>query len=476
MILNKSKVKQGQQCIKALYLGVHKRYLAKYSKDSQKAFSVGNEIGLLARKKYPQGILISEFKNQEKLNSTTKALSKNLPIFEATFVGNKVLAQIDILRPREDKFWDVIEVKSGTSIKDEYLEDIAIQYYVLKTINFPIKNYFIWIVDKTSSEESTLFKEVNVTESLEVFLEKYPKLIENFLNILKKKQEPSVDIGSHCTFPYECPFKSYCWKKIPSKKTIFQIPNFSQKWQAYKEKIISIDDPKLEKYNLNPKLIKAIKEDTLWVDKEFFKNNLKNWTFPLSVLDLETYQKPLYDFSNTKPYQQIPFQASVSMLEKKDDKIKTLQYLHSTNTDPRLKLCEFIVSSIPASGTVLAYNKKFEIKVLEELSLLFPIHEKTLSSIINRMEDPWELLKAGLYHPEFSGSYSLKKVAPALLGDQRSYKHLDIKDGLEAQESYFKLLTLPEGVEKEDLKNKMISYCNADTENLILIYLFLIQF
>ena len=47
-----------------------------------------------------------------------------------------------------------------------------------------------------------------------------------------------------------------------------------------------------------------------------------------------------------------------------------------------------------------------------------------------------------VYYPAFLGSFSIKKVAPVLLGDQASYHHLEVGDGIEAMLSYQEMLNL----------------------------------
>ena len=42
-----------------------------------------------------------------------------------------MLVKVDILHRRRDGRWRLIEVKSSTSVKEEHLDDVAIQYRVL---------------------------------------------------------------------------------------------------------------------------------------------------------------------------------------------------------------------------------------------------------------------------------------------------------------------------------------------------------
>ena len=41
-------------------------------------------------------------------------------------------------------------------------------------------------------------------------------------DILAKDSVPDIDIGEHCSSPYDCNFKGHCWKHIP-QYSIFDI-------------------------------------------------------------------------------------------------------------------------------------------------------------------------------------------------------------------------------------------------------------
>lgn len=75
-----------------------------------------------------------------------------------------------------------------------------------------------------------------------------------------------------------------------------------------------------------------------------------------------------------------------------------------------------------------------------------------------------------VYYPGFLGSFSIKKVAPVLLGDQASYHHLEVGDGIEAMLSYQKILNLGSyDSRKREIKKSLLEYCKQDT--LLMVYL-----
>lgn len=59
-------------------------------------------------------------------------------IYEATFCYDGILIMVDILQNTKEGFI-INEVKSSTSLKDVYIDDCSLQYYVLSNLDYKIK-------------------------------------------------------------------------------------------------------------------------------------------------------------------------------------------------------------------------------------------------------------------------------------------------------------------------------------------------
>ena len=78
--------------------------------------------------------------------------------------------------------------------------------------------------------------------------------------------------------------------------------------------------------------------------------------------------------------------------------------------------------------------------------------------------DPLPIVRAHVYDRAFHGSFSIKSVAPALLGEQLSYEGMSVADGVQAQLGFMELIspkTAP--ARKAELKQAMLAYCTPDT-------------
>ncbi len=78
-----------------------------------------------------------------------------------------------------------------------------------------------------------------------------------------------------------------------------------------------------------------------------------------------------------------------------------------------------------------------------------------------------------MYHPRFEGSFSIKKVLPALV-DDLSYKGLEIADGDTAALKYLEMIdriaaidTLEQDPEIQAIRDHLWLYCQRDTEAMV---------
>src|SRR5215203_1431661 len=120
--LSKSKYISGLQCLKRVYLEVHHPQLATPPDLSTQAIlDMGTEIGELARRRFPGGVLVSAGHRQREaaLAQTAELILDPAvsAIFEGAFVHDGVLVRVDVLErvpPSDPPCWRLIEVKSST--------------------------------------------------------------------------------------------------------------------------------------------------------------------------------------------------------------------------------------------------------------------------------------------------------------------------------------------------------------------------
>ena len=129
-----------------------------------------------------------------------------------------------------------------------------------------------------------------------------------------------------------------------------------------------------------------------------------------------------------------------------------------------------MLEAIPQSGSIVVYHQTYEISRFKELARDFPEHAQAINDLIPRVVDLKKVIMDTVYYPAFMGSFSIKKVAPVLLGNQASYHHLEVSDGIEAMLAYQEMLNLSaHDLKKEKLFEDLLEYCKQDT--LLMVHL-----
>lgn len=128
-------------------------------------------------------------------------------------------------------------------------------------------------------------------------------------------------------------------------------------------------------------------------------------------------------------------------------------------------MVDVLLNAIGPEGSVVAYYSSFEEGRLRELAAQIPECAGKLNNIADRLVDPLPVVRDAVYDEGFEGSFSLKSVGPALLGDAGSYERLEIRDGEFAGLMYKELISNESAPERNaHLRTALLQYCKRDTE------------
>ncbi len=481
--LSKSQYLRGLQCHKKLWLYRNRKDLLEEPDAAQQAlFDTGTDVGLLAQQLFPGGeeIRFEEGNFDDKIQRTKDLIESGVKtIYEATFKYDGVLVMVDILHKGRSG-WQLYEVKSSTQVKDVHYDDVAVQYYVLNGSGLNIaKTALVHINSQYVREGELDIKQLFAIEDLtESVLEQQDEVVETLelIRVSVQGEEPDIDIGPHCSDPYECDFTDYCWKHIP-EVSIFNLSRLrgSKKWELYNQGIIEFNDLP-DDYPLNSaqeKQVEAHLNGTEFLDKPEIEKFLKTLSYPLYFLDFETYQSAIPQFDGLRPYVQIPFQYSLHFQINENGKLEHKEFLAMEGEDPRESLVKKLVEDIPRDVCVLAYNMGFEKGVIRNLAEQFPNYADHLMDIHDNMLDLMAPFRSkDIYLKEMKGSYSIKYVLPALVPGL-SYQDLKIKEGGQASSTYATLHLIEDEKEREEIRQNLLAYCKLDTLAMVKILKFL---
>jgi hypothetical protein len=475
--ISKSQFLKGLQCLKALYLHkYHPELMDEISESQETLFQSGQEVGLVARGLFPDGleILFDEESLTEQIELTRSGIKEGIKtIYEAAFSHEGLFAKTDILK-KGRKGWELHEIKNSTKIKDNHLEDVAFQYHVLKGNGLSINKAYLTHIDNQYErqgdiEVDKLFAKNDVTKEVKDLEKQIIEQIKIQKKMLKGKI-PNIDIGGHCSDPYACEFQGHCWENIP-EESVFNLKGRGiNHFDLYQKGIIQLKDIPMEALPLAAQLqiTCALKKKSV-IKKAEIREFLDSLWYPMYFLDFETLSEAIPLFDGTKPYQKIPFQYSIHYLKKEGSKVGHHEFLAEPNSDPRKEIASRLVEQIPHNACVVVYNMSFEKGVLNNLKSWFPQYKSKLSNIVDNLHDlmtPFR--KQHFYSWQMQGSYSIKAVLPALV-PELSYEGMEVSDGDMAVLAYKKMCNSTDSKEIKNIRKALLEYCKLDSLGMVKI-------
>ena len=482
-ILSKSTFLRGLKCEKSLYLYKNNNEFPDALYPQQEAiFSQGNTVGELAQQLFPNGVDASppsHFEMQKSVIKTQEYIDRGETIiYEATFQFNEVLVALDIL-VKENAVWKAYEVKSSTSVKEVYVQDASIQYYVIQNSGIELDDISIVHINNQYVKNGEinvqeLFSINSVFDDIQPILPGIPNQIQHLKNVIRQDSVPDIDIGPQCSSPYTCDFMGHCWKHIP-EYSIFNIAGLwaNKKFDLYSQGILTFEQIDLSNNPLNGNQLLQVTselENTTYINKEKINQFVSKLEYPLYFLDFETINPAIPIYDNSRPYQQLVFQYSLHV-QNRGGEIKHFEFLAEANPDidPRIDFVKQLIHNCGNEGDVIVYNIGFEKGKLNDLATLYPEYATELNDIIDRLVDlmiPFQ--KKWYYTPEMKGSYSIKAVLPALV-PELSYQNLEIKEGGTASSTFVQIVNGEFEGDIEKTRTDLLEYCKMDTYAMVKI-------
>ena len=477
-----------RDCPKNAWLKIHKPAIYKkypLSSFEKLIIQTGNEVEEVARELFPTGVLIHG-RDEDAEEETTELLeAKEQTLFQPVFHKEGFLAAVDVLKlDDETGKYTICEIKASNDIDEKvHYYDLAFQVNLLRMCGLDIGKMQLLYLNKDyvrdgDLEITKLFKIDDVTSDIEDLCVEVAQEMETALSYLGNKTEPKGHCScifkgrsSHCTtFDYSNPdipkYGVHDISRIGSSKAklrelidgnIFELHQIPE----------SMDFSDIQRNQIDAHVF-----DKVTIDRESIREELEKLVFPLYFLDYETFPAAIPRFDGFSPYQQIPFQYSLHVLNSPDDKEpEHFEFLYAENDDPTFELVESLQRDIGPTGSVIVWNKSFEMGRNKEVAERIPEVKEFMDSVNDRVYDLIDVFKKQYYvDKNFLGKTSIKKILP-VLAPELSYKNLEIKEGGTASESWNKITTTK--VSKAE-KNKTIkdlkTYCGLDSYAMYAIW------
>ena len=480
-MLTKSDYLRYIQCQKCLWLKKHRKDLIPDVSETQQAvFDQGYEVENLAKKLFKKGVEAEGFYGVAKKHTQEFVKRGEKVIYQATAVTDKISAMADIfVFNSKSKKWDIYEVKSSTQIKkDIHIPDLCFQKIAFEEDGFNIGKTYLVLVDSDyvrngEVDPKKFLKIEDISNDVENMRSTVLANIPKAIKFMEQKEEPEVRILKQCKKPYECAFMKYCLKDIApnSVHNLQRIPE--RKLKELQDMGVSEIENIPEDFPLTDKQENQVmvnKRGEPMIDKKTIQSTLNNLKFPLYFFDYETYSSAIPLLDDTKSYQQICFQYSLHVLDSQEAKAKHYEFLHTESNNPVPKLLSSLVQHIGPKGSVIVWNKGFEMSRNDEMGEMYPEHKKFLKSVNDRVFDLMEIFTQQYYvDKDFKGSCSIKKVLPVIVPELKYSDLEDIQEGTMASLYWYKNIFSNSPEKKRTIKN-LLGYCKLDTWAMVAIY------
>ena len=479
MRISKSKFIAGCQCLKRLYLQVHQPELAtEPDAAAETIMQQGHDVGMLARRLFPGGVEVCERSLDQAIRATRELVAnREIPaIFEGTFEDCGVLVRVDVLHRRADGRLRLIEVKSSASLKEEHLDDVAIQYRVLSRCGLDVGSCCLAHVNRSfvyrsgSVDPWRFFRIRNVTRQVARLQPKLTFQLRSAFTVLSMPKAPDIAPGKHCTSPVTCEFFDCCNPPRPDDHIGYLPRLHANAEEALEEMgVESIHDvpDDFELTEIQRRAVTCVQTGEPWFSPEL-RDVLRELAYPLCFADFEAVNPAVPRFCGMRPYDHLPFQWSVHVQREPGAEPEHFEFLATDATDPRREFISSLCAVLGDSGSILVYSS-FESQRLSDLASWLPDFADRITALQGRLFDLLPIVREHIYHPAFAGSYSMKSVLPALVPEMR-YEGMEVADGQAAGIAWEALVRggLDRG-ECDRVMRALLSYCAQDTLALFTI-------
>lgn len=451
----------------------------------------GNEVDVLARDRYPGGVLVER---GDAAGTARLVAAKTPVIYLPVFETERFTTACDLLVWNEAHgAYDLLEVKGSTSGDDKkakddlYTHDIAFQDLVLRQNGVELAGLYLVRLNSEYVRGETL--------DLEAFFTK-----EDFgARVAAVREAVRFEMDqAHDVLAREAPLDGPCgcyYKGRSSHCTTFSlhnpdVPKYSvhdiSRIGASKKKLADLlqrgileitdvpDDVPLSDVQANQ--VEAAKTGQVSIDRAAIADFLDDMSYPVAFLDYETFASAIPLFPGYRPYDHIPFQFSLDIVDQPGAPMRHFEFLHTSRECPDEAIIAALRRAMPQRGSIVTWNVSFERGVNDRLAERNQEHRDFFGALDVRLVDLMDVFSTQAYvAPGFRGKTSIKSVLPVLV-PELSYKTLNIQEGATATARWGEVVLGGEDAAAvAALRADLLAYCGLDTKAMVEIWRVLID-
>ena len=486
--VSKTDYMRWRECQKDAWLAIHNPTLYYSFEPSEFELALretGSKVEEVARGLFADGVLV-EGRGAAAQKLTLELIATRTPvIFQPVFLKDGFLAAADVLQfNAATAGYTIHEIKSSSSVKKEYLYDVAFQTILLRRCGLKIDRVLLTHLNPSYIRQgqldlSSLFVTADMTLEVEEVQETTIHEMEESKAYLSNESEPVGQCSciykgrsNHCTtFNHSNPH-------VPAY-SIHDISRIGTSAKKLKE-MVDAGVFELDKIPSHIKLsetqqnqIDAYNSGEVVIQNTAIAAELAGLQFPLYFIDYETHLSAIPLFDGWSPNKQLPFQYSLHAVEAPGAEVVHKEFLHTVMEDPDVPFATALQTDIGTKGTIIVWNKSFECShVNKPLAARHPEYTEFFADFENRVYDLQDIFSKQYYvHRGFLGKTSIKNVLP-ILAPTLSYKELEIREGATASTTWPKIVSgeLNEA-EREKLCEALRKYCGMDSYAMYAVWM-----
>lgn len=479
MRITRSSYLSALRCPRKVYFQVHGQSRESSSDPATRMFvEQGRKVAAVARQAFKGGESV-EWKGAENdpYGLERTALLVQDPevraIYGGVFEQGEIFVRVDILERLETGAWRLVLVKPAASLKENHFHELALMKYVLEACGLKLEAFSVMHLNRAYEygggeyDATGLFSMRDAGYGISSATERLRRELPRILEILGHDSAPEASEGPYCQRPSRCDFLGVCqtvphdpdWIGYLPEATPELLDSFARKG------VVSIRDIP-PAFSLNPRQRRA-RESCLLGAAVFdpcLADELNRLSYPLLFMDFEASSPALPRFTGMHPFDPVPFQWSLHILDAPGAQPVHREFLDCGKDDPRERFIRSLLDAAEGyGGSLVVYNQDFESDRLKELGTAFPELRGRIDHMRGRLWDLCAVVQNNVYHPRMRGSFSIKSVLPALAPDM-SYEGLTVSNGVTAGAVCHLLVEDTfEDAERERMESALREYCRLDT-------------
>ncbi len=481
-MVTKSAYTRSLDCPRYAWLYEYRREEVADAIDAQRTWRMeqGNAVESYARQLFPDGKLIRAF-GASGSERTYRHIGQGANcLFQATVMADDLHAMADVLKksPRNGS-WDIYEVKAAGEVKERHLHDVCFQKIAFERAGYMIDRVFIVHINREYArngeiDPSRLLVTNDVTGAARDLVKDVESGIEKARRLLTLPDVPPIDEFPCSCSPKDCPSLNHCYPDLPPNSVYYVSRLQLAKARAlYADGYRTVRDiPDTAKLSARQRLqVTATRQGVPIIDRPAIRAMLGALTYPLYFLDYETFATIVPQFAGYCPNEAMPFQYSLHVLRSATSEPEHYEYLAPAYCDTTPGVVESLQRDIGDGGTIITWNKSFEMGCHTRMARLQPTAAAFLASLNARVFDLKDVFSKQLYvDGQFNGSCSIKDVFPVLV-PHLSYKNLAIQEGNSASLEWYRMFD-PKVTREERATTEanLQAYCELDTLAMVEIF------